>query len=193
MPEERPVADLVLHPVRMKIIQQLGGRNMTTTQLRAALPEVKQATLYRHVAAMLDADLLAVVDERQVRGGVERTLALGRRMAHVGPDELEAMDAAQLRSGFAMFLGGLSNDFDDALEDGRTDTRSFLGFGRAPLHLDTQDLEKLQSDLMELLAPYRERRTEGQRRVSLATILVPDVDDETLSPGAPTAPPAPST
>lgn len=140
--EEQQIADIVLHPVRMKIIQQLGGRSMTTTQLRDALPEVKQATLYRHVAALLEADILTVVEERHVRGATERTLALGDRLAHVGHGELQAMDAVQLRSAFTMFLSGLSNDFERLLDDDRVDMRGSLGFARAVLHLDTQDLEK---------------------------------------------------
>ena len=177
MVAERPVADLVLHPVRMKIIQQIGRRNMTTAQLRKALPEVKQATLYRHVAALLDAEILAVVDERQVRGAIERTLALGERMAHVGHEEMQAMDTLQLRSAFAMFVSDLSNAFEEVLEDGRTDLRGFLGFASAPLYLDTQDLEKLQTEFMEVLTPYLQRRDDAQRRISLATILIPDADD----------------
>lgn len=177
MTDGQPIADVVLHPVRMKIIQQLGGRSLTTTQLREALPEVKQATLYRHVSALLDADVLVVVEERRIRGAIERTLALGDRLAHVGQDELQAMDAVQLRSAFTMFLSGLSNDFERLLEEGSADMRGLLGFSRAPLYLDTQDLESLQSQLMELLTPYLQQRRDGQRRISLATVLVPDVDD----------------
>lgn len=177
MTEARPIADIVLHPVRMKIIQQVGGRSMTTTQLREALPEVKQATLYRHVAALLEADILSVVEERQVRGAVERTLALGERMAHVGHSELQQMDAMQLRSAFTMFLSGLSNDFEALFDDGRPDMRGFLGFSRAPLYLDTQDLEKLQADLMEVLTPYLQRQKEGQHRISIATALIPEGEE----------------
>ena len=177
MTEERPIAELVLHPVRMKVIQQLGGRSMTTTQLREALPEVKQATLYRHVAALLDADILTVVEERHVRGAIERTLSLGDRMAHVGHNELQAMDAVHLRSAFAMFLSSLSGDFETLITDGSADMRGFLGFARAPIYLDTNDLEKLQTDLMAVLTPYLQRENDGQHRISLATILIPDVDD----------------
>jgi len=175
--EEQQIADIVLHPVRMKIIQQLGGRSMTTTQLREALPEVKQATLYRHVAALLEADILAVVEERHVRGATERTLALGDRLAHVGHGELQAMDAVQLRSAFTMFLSGLSNDFERLLDDDRVDMRGSLGFARAVLHLDTQDLEKLQAELMDVLTPYLAKRKEGQRRIAFATVLIPETDD----------------
>jgi DNA-binding HxlR family transcriptional regulator len=172
--ENRSIADVVMHPVRMKIIQQLGGRSMTTSQLRDALPEVKQATLYRHVAALLEAEVLAVVDERQVRGAVERTLALGERIAHVDQEELAAMDEMQLRSAFMTFISGLSSDFERLLDNGDADTREFLGFSRAPLYLDADDIADLQAGFSELLAPYLQESREGKRRVSLATVLIPD-------------------
>lgn len=176
MSEQQSIGDLILHPVRMKIVQQLGGRTMTTAQLRKALPEVKQATLYRHIAALLDAEILAIIHEHQVRGATERTLALGERMAHVGQDELEAMDVAQLRSAFAMFLSNLSGDFDQFLDRCGTDSRNFLGFTRAPLYLDPRDLEALQTDFMKVLTPYLKQDRPEQRRINLATILIPDVD-----------------
>src|SRR5699024_8579205 len=112
MPESATLAETIAHPVRLRIIQQLGGRSLTTAQLREALPDVTQATLYRHVRALLDAELLTVVEERKVRGALERTLALGEQMAHVDQEGLRAMSAAQLREAFLVFLGGLAEDFD---------------------------------------------------------------------------------
>lgn len=84
MDSEPSIADIVLHPVRLRIVQQLGGRQLTTAALREELPDITQATLYRHVAALIAAQIVTVVDERRVRGTIERTLALGERMAHVG-------------------------------------------------------------------------------------------------------------
>src|SRR6478735_717519 len=112
MADEPSIADVVLHPVRLRIVQQLGGRSLTTAQLRAALPDVTQATLYRHVATLVDAGILTVVEERRVRGAVERTLALGDRMAHVDREELRRVDASQLRTAFLTFLGEVAADFD---------------------------------------------------------------------------------
>lgn len=174
MAENRRIADVILHPVRLKIVHQLGGRSMTTAELRTALPDVKQATLYRHISALLEAEVLTVVEERQVRGTIERTLALGERMAHVDQRELQEMDQAQLRAGFMNFLSSLSSDFDDLLEHDDDQLRGFLGFGRGPLYLDRDDLEKLQSDFNDLLAPYLQQRSESQRRITLATALIPE-------------------
>ncbi|MEV6871554.1 helix-turn-helix domain-containing protein [Amycolatopsis sp. NPDC051128] len=42
--------DLLLHPVRLRIVQALsGGRELTTTQLCAGLPDVSKVTVYRQV------------------------------------------------------------------------------------------------------------------------------------------------
>ena len=82
----------------------------------------------------------------------------------------------------AKFLGGavrtdVVNDFDQLLADERTELRGSLGFSRAPIYLDTQDLGELQASLMEVLTPYLQRSKAGQRRLNLATILIPDTDD----------------
>jgi len=169
-----PIADVVLNPVRLRIVQQLGGRELTTAQLRTALPDVPQATLYRHVAALVDSGIVAIVDERRRRGAVERTLALGERMARVDHAELRTMSDARLRAGFLTFLGDVARDFDRLIDSGDTRLRESLGFSRAPLYVDAEDLAAIQSGLAELLAPYLSERGDGRRRVSLATVLLPE-------------------
>lgn len=172
MSERSSIADVVLHPVRLRIVQQLGGRSLTTAQLRQAMPDVTQATLYRHVAALVESSILTVVEERRVRGAVERTLALGERAAHVDRDELRQVDAAQLRTAFLTFLGEVAADYERVLV-GDAGLRDLSGFGRTALYVDDDDLSRIQAGLIELLAPYFEERA-GRRRVMLSTVVAPD-------------------
>lgn len=173
MRKPSPIADVVMHPVRLRIIQQVGTREITTASLRSALPDIAQATLYRHIAALVDADVLTVVEERRVRGAVERTFALGERMAHVDHDELLEMGSRELQQAFLTFLAHLGESFDraSAAEDPRF--RDFLGFGETTLHVTTDDLAAIQAGLGELLAPYLTAEGEGRRAVTLATALIP--------------------
>ena len=68
---------LILHPVRMKIIQSLlNGKNLTVQQLSQRAKDVPQATLYRHLNKLLEADFIQVVQENQIRGTVEKVYAL---------------------------------------------------------------------------------------------------------------------
>ena len=85
-------ADLLLHPIRLRIIQTfLGDRRLTTGQLRLEIADVAPATLYRQVATLAQAGVLTVVDERRVRGTVERTYALSIADAELSDDELIRM------------------------------------------------------------------------------------------------------
>lgn len=174
MANTSPIAEVVLHPVRLRIVQQLGGRRLTTGQLRAALTDVTQATLYRHVAALIDAEIVTVVDERRVRGTIERTLALGDRMAHVGQDDLAAMSDAELRNAFVTFLGALGESFDTFIQDDDRTLRNYLGFGTTPLYVTTEDLAEIQSKLADILAPYRTDAGDERMRINLTTAVIPD-------------------
>src|SRR5687767_10526142 len=72
-------ADILLHPVRLRIVQALSdGRALTTSELCARLPDASKATVYRHVALLAAHGFLVVHGERRVRGVVERTYRLER-------------------------------------------------------------------------------------------------------------------
>ncbi|TCN55816.1 helix-turn-helix protein [Rhodococcus sp. SMB37] len=173
MDSEPSIADIVLHPVRLRIVQQLGGRQLTTAALREELPDITQATLYRHIAALIAAQIVTVVDERRVRGTIERTLALGERMAHVGQDDLDAMSDAELRNAFLSFLGTVGEGFDKFIDAGDRHLRNYLGFGTTPLYVTTEDLMEIQTKLAELLEPYRTDRDNGSVRITLTTAVIP--------------------
>src|SRR6266536_6589940 len=70
-------ADLLLHPIRLRIVQAfLGDRALTTSALAAELADVPAASLYRHVARLVNAGALAVVAEPRVRGAMANTYVL---------------------------------------------------------------------------------------------------------------------
>src|SRR3954447_4169397 len=109
--------ELLLHPVRLRVVQAfLGDRTLTTADLRAELPDVPVATLYRHIGVLADAGVLAVVGERKVRGAAERSYRLVTEAASVDADAARLMSPEEHRRGFATFAAGLLADFDRYLE-----------------------------------------------------------------------------
>src|SRR5579859_7792785 len=85
-------ADLLLHPVRLRIVKAfLGDRALTTSQLAAELDDVPAGSVYRHVALLAKAGVIQVVAERRVRGAVERTYTLRLFAAQIDPGEVAAM------------------------------------------------------------------------------------------------------
>jgi Helix-turn-helix domain len=169
-------ADLLLHPVRLRIVQAfLGDRALTTSDLRAELPDVPPATLYRHVARLVEAGVLSVVSERRVRGVTERTYILRTAAAMVGPADLAAMSAEDHRQAFVAFVAALLADFDRYLSHGDIDlVRDGVSYRLAGMWLDDGEFTDLLRDLARVLQPRLANPPKsGRRRRILGTVLLP--------------------
>jgi len=174
-------ADLLLHPVRLRIVQAfLGDRALTTTGLRAELPDVPAASLYRHVARLVDGGVLAVVAERRVRGALERTYVLRAAAASIGLDELAKMTPDQHRQAFLAYVAGLIGDFDRYLARGDINPlRDGVSYRLAGMWLDDAELTEMLRDLVAVVQPRLANapRTGRTRRI-LGTVLLPGSDSE---------------
>lgn len=169
-------AELVLHPVRLRIVQAfLGTPSLTTGQLRERMPDVPTATLYRHVATLVDGGLLEVVDERQVRGATERTYALRPENASMTPAEAGTLPREEHRRMFMTFVAGLLGDFDRYLVREDVDfERDLVGYRQAGLNLTDEELLDLVRELGEVLAPRLALpQGPGRRRRIFTTVLIP--------------------
>ncbi|MEV4654656.1 helix-turn-helix domain-containing protein [Micromonospora sp. NPDC049301] len=169
-------AELLLHPVRLRIAQAfLGDRALTTTQLRQELSDVPTATLYRHVAALVEGGVLQIAEERRVRGASERTYRLRAETASVGPEEARTMSVEEHRQAFMTFVAALLADFDRYLARDQVDlARDLVGYRQSGMHLTDEELLELIRDLGEVLAPRLALPPSPERtRRILTTILVP--------------------
>jgi hypothetical protein len=174
-------ADLLLHPVRLRIVQSfLGERALTTTALRTELPDVPPASLYRHVARLVDGGVLTIVAERRVRGALERTYVLRSAAASVGLDELAKMTPDEHRQAFLAYVAGLIGDFDRYLERGDIDLlRDGVSYRMAGMWLDEAELMDLLRELITVLQPRLANAPKpGRQRRILGTVLLPGSDAE---------------
>lgn len=186
-------ADVVLHPVRMRIVQAfLGDRDLTTGDLHAQIPDVASATLYRQVAALARGGVLDVVDETRVRGAVERTYRLRTGAAYVDAEGARQMSVEEHRQVFLTFVVGLLADFDRYLDRGEVDmARDFVGFRRNAMYLTDQEMTELVDELRSVLRPrIAQPPAPGRTRRLLATVLMPD-DSPSARADAPRSAPSP--
>ena len=169
-------AELLLHPVRLRIVQAfLGDRTLTIGDLRAELPDVPSASLYRQVATLSDAGVLHVVDERRVRGAVERSYRLELEAASLSAEDTASMTVDEHRHGFLTFVAGLLADYDRYLERGDVDLgRDLVGYRQAAVHLTDQEMRELLDDLRAVIRPRLQLpASQGRRRRLVTTILMP--------------------
>jgi Helix-turn-helix domain len=167
--------DLLLHPVRLRIIQAfLGDRALTTSQLRAELSDVPAASLYRHVGRLERAGVLQVVAERRVRGAVERTYVLRLAAASLSQDDIAAMSPDEHRQAFMAFVAGLLSAADRYFDRADFDPiHDLSSYRMAGLWLDDSEYTALLQDLVRVIAPrLANAPRKGRRRRILATVLL---------------------
>lgn len=169
-------SDLLLHPVRLRIVLAAASQDVTAGELSDRLPDVPQATLYRHVSTLADAGVLEVVSERRARGGVERTFRLAEGAGGLAAADAAAMTADEHRRGFAVFAGALVGAFSRYLDgpDARPGEDP-MGYRQVPLWLSDDEFRALADALSAAITPYLDNEeTPERRRVLLSTIAMPD-------------------
>lgn len=196
---ESPLDEVLLHPVRMRILVALAGRALTPGQLRAELTDVPQATLYQHLARMTRAGILRVVEERPARGAIERVYALspaGSASRQTGQMDAEHLTPENVRRYYATFIAALLADGARYLNSPDIDMRSDgFGFHEVVFNLTDEELRAFLKALNAAIKPYIGLEpTVERRRRTLATILIPQaiMPDEGASPPADQFPSQPS-
>ena len=168
--------DLLLHPVRLRIVQALAGRAATPLELKNRLGDVAQASLYRHLAQLHDGGMIEIVSERQVRGSVERTYGLIETATSLDADDVaDATPEDHLRY-FATFLGSVLSDFARYIQDDSADIGADgVGYRQVSLWLSDNELDELAAALRNVIEPLAANEASPERRQRrLSTILMPD-------------------
>lgn len=169
-------ADLLLHPVRLRIVKAfLGDRALTTGQLAAELDDVPAGSLYRHVALLTDAGILQVVAERRVRGTVERTYTLRMAAAQIHPGEALAMSLDEHAQAFMAYIAGLMGDFDRYLASSPADPiADGASYRLAAMWLSDAEFAEFVRDLVTVVAPRMANApSPGRRRRMMYNVLLP--------------------
>ena len=169
-------ADILLHPVRLRIVLEASAGELTAGDLAHRLPDVPQATLYRHLATLADAGVLEVVAERRVRGGVERTFRLVTEKARLGPADAASLTPDEHLAGFVAFVGTLVSAFARYLRQPDADPSADpVGYRQVALWLTGEETQHLLNDLREVLQRYAAHEAApGRHRVRLSTTVIPD-------------------
>jgi AcrR family transcriptional regulator len=167
--------DLLLHPVRLRIVKTfLGDRALTTAQIAAELADVPTGSLYRHIATLTRAGVLQVVAERRVRGTVEKTYTLRMLGAQLQPDEVGAMSIEDHAHAFMAYVAGLLSDFDRYCTHDPAPGRDGADYRVNAMWLTDAEHADFLHDLKEVLLPrLANKATEGRRRRMIYHVLLP--------------------
>src|SRR6185295_3581858 len=116
-------ADILLHPARLRILMAVSGRQMTPQQIAAVLPDIPQATLYRHINRLCAAGILTVVQETRVRGAVEKVYTVSEEAATLTGEEFAQASREDHLRYFTAFTASLLSQFRIYLRQEKLDVK----------------------------------------------------------------------
>ncbi|MGE5222784.1 MAG: helix-turn-helix domain-containing protein [Omnitrophica WOR_2 bacterium] len=173
-------ADLVLHPIRIRILMALAGRQKTSQQLAASLRDIPQATLYRHINRLAQAGIIEVVEQRPRRGGVEKVYAVDSRTTSLTAEDVAGFSKDDHLRYFTAFVASLLDDFSRYIQHSEAIDLAVdsTGFRKFPLELSDAEFKSISAQMNTLFAPYLENqpRQDRRRRIFSFTVM-PDLNE----------------
>ena len=167
---------LLLHPVRMRLVNALSaGRTLTTTELCARMPDLPTATVYRQVGRLARGGVFEVESERRVRGAVERRYRLAQEGTVLDPEAVRSMSLEDHRRGFTAAMAALLGEFNAYLDRGGADpTADAVSYKQFTLWLSAAERARLIRDLRRmLLARMNTKPGAGRAPYLVGTIFFP--------------------
>src|SRR5450756_106994 len=178
---ERPMnkvkENLLLHPVRLRIILAAVGRQVNAQQLADELPDIPQATLYRNINTLAAGGILVVVRERRVHNTIEKTYALPDRSLMLTMEDLKDAQPEDYIRLVTQYLGLLLGYYVRYIEKGNVDfARDNVLFQTFPVYLSQVEIQELGQAIKAALLPYlKNEPSPDRRRYILGLISLPDV------------------
>lgn len=173
-------ANLILNSVRLRILGELAGRTLTTAQIGQLLPDLPQSTLYRHVKTLLDNGIIAIHNEAQVNGAVERTYALVNQNLRLEPEDLRSMTREDHQQAFAVYAAALLQTFERFVNRATPEElgSGMLRYNRGAVYMTDEEFTAFSTRFAELVADlFQHTPAPGRKRYVLASIVIPEHED----------------
>lgn len=172
-------ADLIIHPVRFKILRLLDREDLTTAEIGQILEDVPNSSIYRHLKLLLDGGMIEVTETRLIKGIQEKTYRL-MRPAVLDQGDIAAWNADDHLHYFTTYVLTLISDFERYTrhteeKEGYIDMLSDrVGYREVEIWASKQELDRAIGEMSKAVQPLLDSKAGGnRRRYKLSTILHP--------------------
>lgn len=173
--------ELILHPIRLRIITAISNNQVTTQDLKEELPEIPQTTLYRHINILLEGGLLEIVDEIPQRGTIERVLGF-KTSPSLTKEDLTGLSIEEYQQTFSLILFNLMQEAMNSLNnlpEGKGIDLLSAGyqFSEIRLNLSAEEYEKLNQEILKLMMTAAQNKPSSNRIQRIFSyIFIPLID-----------------
>ena len=158
------IAEVVMNPVRQRIFQYfLLHKAGTVKELKRALPDVPNASLYRHIKILAEHSILTVVGENRIRGTVESVYQLNKEALATEDEGGNAVQMSLLSicASFARYFAG--DDVDPK--------RDMLLLTNCTLLLTDEEFSGFLSEINEIALKYMKAEANESSKMRQITLI----------------------
>lgn len=177
----KPKANLILHPVRLRIVTELARQKLTPRQLAQLLPNVPQATLYRHLSLLLEGGILEVVAEQPVNGATERTYTVAQGQGNLDMAEMKGLSRSEHLQYFTVYATTLIDTFTEYIQNCDLEQlgEDGLAYQRAVVYLSDEERAQFQREVIAVLGRViSQPPAPDRKRYTLSSIVIPEGRNE---------------
>ena len=165
---EKNLFELMVHPIRMRIVTAMSNDRVTAKDLAEALPDIPQTTLYRHINILVEGGLLEVVDEIPQRGTVERVLGF-KVQPSLSPEDLRGLSKEQYKDTFTLIMFNLLNEALRTLENlPEGEEIDLLGsgfqFSECQLNLSDEEYQQMNQKILDIMVSAMGNKPSNERK-----------------------------
>lgn len=157
-------ADILLHPVRMKIIRTLLAHNeegFSPLEMTQKIQDVSQATLYRHIQKLADAEIIRIVKSEKKRAVTENYYTVNMQEVQLDPKEWNTYSIEEKLNYYSYYQFSLLNQYQTYLNKIESENMIDLStLSMIDLNLDNHTLKNFQDDLQALMMKYYKQSKE---------------------------------
>jgi len=163
------------NPARAKVYFEIAKTEQTVKTLLQTLPEISQPTMYRHIKALLDSDLIKIVAEKQVRGVTEKSYGINENAAPDLQRIIEKNDGVTYYQLFLQFITGVAQQFEAySRAENINIIEDLTAFAIAPFYATNEEIMEALGKLAEAMQPLLQNEATPERQLrSFCTILTP--------------------
>ncbi len=170
----------LLNPIRMRILQTLLGQETVTTRVIAEqLPDIPQASLYRHINKLVKDEILEICEENKIRGTVEKVYRLKTNPFQQIQEAVEQGGKEEHFQLFYTFAMSLLTDFHHYVNTEDYDMeRDRVGFRSYPFYLSDEECDAFLEEMKQALIKVARNEPNGQRTLrKFSFTMMPGKDE----------------
>ncbi|MBM7663023.1 DNA-binding transcriptional ArsR family regulator [Bacillus mesophilus] len=171
-------ADLLLHPIRMRILQSLINESLSAQQMREKLPEVPQATFYRHLKKLYESGTIFVTDEQPIRGTIEKVYSLSPNNSQINNGDLSEYTKDQHLELFMKYMANLLSEYEQYVSQGSFDfEKDGVSLRQATIFLSDEEFKDFLQEVSQAYAKViKNQPSPNRKKRTFANIIIPGIN-----------------